>query len=485
MITYQDMEKKLNDGIRIEDFVNSAISSHTSSKEYQIAVEADEYDRQMNPTIMNFVRMMYNSTGNAVVDITASNNKICSNFFHRLNTQRNVYLLGNGVSFVDNKEVTIDQDTGVEVVTDKTKEFLGNHFDADLKNAAYKALIHGVCFGFFDHDRLRVYPITEFVPLWDEYTGDLRAGIRFWRIDANKPLIAILFEEDGYTKFKKEKGETMKMVEGKIGYIENVTASTEGGIESIDYSNYPGFPVVPLWGNSTKQSTLIGMQGKIDAFDLIRSGFANDLDDCAEIYWIINGANGMDASDVSDFMRKLKLNHIAQADGDQQITPYTQEVPFQARKEFLEEIRSGIYEDFGALDVHTIAAGSTNDHIEAAYQPMDEEADDFEYQIIEFIQSILELNGISDTPVFKRNRISNQAELTQMILSAAEYLDEETILQKLPFVTTDEVSKILTQKLKEETNQFEDDNPFGDDSDEGDEGEGQEPTEPTNEDEEE
>jgi hypothetical protein len=164
----------------------------------------------------------------------------------------------------------------------------------------------------------------------------------------------------------------------------------------------------------------------------------------------------MENEDLAKFRDRLKLNHIAVADTENSsVTPYTQEVPYQARKVFLDDIRSGIYEDFGGLDVHTIAAGATNDHVDAAYQPMDEEADDYEFQAIEFIQRILALIGIDDTPTFKRNRISNQKEQTDMVLSAAEYLDEETILNKLPFISVDEVSAILAKKDEETADMFE------------------------------
>ena len=114
-------------------------------------------------------------------------------------------------------------------------------------------------------------------------------------------------------------------------------------------------------------------------------------------------------------------------------------------------MRSGIYEDFGALDVHEVHADSTNDHLEAAYQPMDENADDFEYQCIEFVQQILVVAGFEeDTPIFKRNRISNTKEQVDMVLAEAEYLDEETVLNKLPNITPDEVKEILARKDKED-----------------------------------
>lgn len=453
MYTFQDFikEKSVTTG------VNNAITKHLRSDVYLTAKDADEYDHQRNTTILNYVKTIFTMTGSPIQDFTASNNKLCSNFFRRLNTQRCTYLLGNGVSFSDHKEEVIDEG-GVPTVKDTTKELLGNGFDTTLKKIGYKSLIHGVSFGFWNVDKLYMFPVTEFVPLWDEETGALRAGVRFWRIDENKPMIAILYEEDGYTKYKSKSnsGVNLEEVEPKKAYKTIVSVTEASGEEIIGEENYGSLPIVPLWGSDLHQSTLVGMKEKIDSFDLIRSGFANDLTDCAQIYWILENCGGMNDVELERFRDRLKITHIAAVDTDNsRATPYTQEIPYVARKEYLDEIRSGIYEDFGGLDVHTIAAGATNDHIDAAYQPMDEEADNFEYQVIEFIQQILKLIGIEDTPIFKRNRISNQREQTEMVMLTANYLDDETVLSKLPFVSVDEVSQILARKIDEDADKFE------------------------------
>lgn len=446
MLTFQDYEEKLKNGDSIGSVIESLIAEHKSSEDYKLALIADEYDAQRNITILEFMQMIFSVTGEKIVDPTASNNKICSNFFHRLNTQRNTYLLGNGVSFSDHKEEITNED-GTKTTIDTTKETLGSDFDTDLKDAGYYALIHKVSFGFWNFDHLQVFKLTEFVPLWDEDTGDLRAGIRFWQLGSLKPLYAVFYEIDGYTKYKKSKSDPMTEVVAKKPYKQIVQTSEADGEEIVGGENYPGFPIVPFWGSKLKQSTIVGMRGGIDAYDLIRCGFANDLTDCAEIYWIIGNANAMNDDELARFRDRLKLNHIATADTDNStVTPYTQEIPYQAREAFLDRVRSGIYEDFGGLDVHTIAAGATNDHIDAAYQPVDEEADDYEYQVTKFIKQILALIGIDDNPVYKRNRISNQKEQTDMVLSASEYLDDETVLSKLPFITVDEVPNILAKK---------------------------------------
>ena len=119
MFTYQDMLSEPD----VKAFVIKAINNHKSTSLYKTAVIADQYDRKKNVTIQNYVQTIFTLTGSPVEDFTASNNKICSNFFHRLNTQRNTYLLGNGVSFSEHME-DID---GVSV--DTTKERLGSKFD--------------------------------------------------------------------------------------------------------------------------------------------------------------------------------------------------------------------------------------------------------------------------------------------------------------------------------------------------------------------
>ena len=441
LLTYQDFVDAGEENR--EAFALEAIRRHMASESYQIAVDADLYDMQRNPTINKDVQQIFDITGSKLVDFTASNNKIACNFFHRLNTQRVMYSLGNGVSFIDTSEAGHK---------DTTKERLGKHFDHDMQMLAYKALTHGVSFAFWNIDRMCVFPLTEFAPLWDEQTGTLRAGIRFWRLDPTRPMQVVLYEEDGWSRFQTvqsangAQSERLVMTSEKRPYITHF-AYTRADMDPqvIAAENYSSLPVVPMWGSKLHQSTLIGMREKIDSYDLIRSGFANDLQDCAQIYWMIANAGGMNDQDMQRFLDRLKINHVALVDSEDggSAQGFTQEIPYEARKEYLNMIRAGIYEDFGALDVHTVAAGATNDHIDAAYQPMDEEAADFEYQVSEFIQQLLALMGIDDQPVFKRTRISNQLEQVQMIVAEADYLDRETILRKLPNVSADEVLGIL------------------------------------------
>ena len=460
MKTYQDflVYKERN---QIIDFVTAAINEYRASQEYLIALDADEYEAERNPTIKDFMRWLYTANGQKVVDYTAANNRIASNFFHRLVTQRVAYSLGNGVSFAGAEKVFKD---GKWTVIDKTKEMLGRDFDTTLYKAGKYAREHRVSYLFWNLDHADIFKATEFCPLFDENTGALMAGIRFWSMDwGSKPVTVVLYEEDGYTKYRtrpKSKGLDLVELEPKRAYKQQIAHNDVDPDEIVGESNYTAIPIVPFWGSSHRQSDLVGMRSKIDSYDLVKSGFANDLEDCAQIYWIMGNAMGMTDEDLAKFRDRLKFQHIAVMDTDNtNISQYQQEIPTNARQTLLDSLRSQIYEDYGALDVHTVAAGATNDHIDAAYQSVDEEADDFEYQVIEAIRGILALLGVDDMPIFHRNRLSNQMEQTQMVMMAANYLDDETVIRKLPFITPDEADEIIARKTASDQSAFEAEEP--------------------------
>ena len=453
--TYQDFVEAKESG-KLLDFIRLAINEYKASPEYKTAQDADDYEAERNVTINEFMRMVFNAAGQKVEDFTAANNKIASNFFHRLTTQRVAYSLGNGISFPSSQKVMED---GRWKTVDNTKDRLGNDFDTVLYNAGHYARMHRVSYLFWNLDHACLFKMTEFLPLLDEENGSLRAGMRFWSLDWNKrPVTVVLYEEDGYTKYRTRKGSKgldLTEYEPKRAYIQRIAKTEVDPEEVIGEQNYSSLPIIPLWGSKHHQSDLVGMRSKIDSYDLVKSGFANDLEDCAQIYWIISNALGMTDEDLAKFRDKIKLEHVAVVDGNTPVTPYTQEIPVTARKTLLDDLRSQIYEDYGGLDVHTIAAGATNDHIDAAYQPMDEEADDFEYQIINAVRGILALMGIDEVPIFHRNRVSNQKEQTETVLLAANYLDDETIVRKLPFVTPDEADDILMRKTADDQDMIE------------------------------
>ena len=441
---YEDLQAA-GTGKKLYAFILSAINDHKASMLYSEAVTAYEYFKRRNVTITQYQKLLYTLSGETVPDNYSANYKFCNAFFPIFIKQENSFLLGNGVTFNN----------------DSTKEKLGgDEFDKELYTAGEYALWGGVSYLFFNLDHVEVFKSTEFVPLVGEEDGALHAGIRFWQLDPSKPLRVTLYEEDGYTELIWRNGDA-EILSTKRTYKQILIQSEVDGVEILDGENYPSFPIVPLWANKEHQSELTGLRSKIDGYDLVQSGFANDLDDASQIYWIINNAGGMDEVDLKKFIDQIKRVKAAVVEEDTaSAQAHTLDIPYQARQAGLADLRDSLYRDAMALDTDKISAGSiTATAINAAYENLELKCDGYEYCVTEAVKNLLSLIGVEDSPTYHRRKTTNQPETTQMILSAAQYLDDETILKHLPFLNIDEINDIMKRKEAEEAERYEDTEP--------------------------
>lgn len=447
MKTFQDLVAVKEHGTEtdIMKFCLDVIDDHKSSQAYSEALAAEEYDKQRNVTINQYQKLLYTMSGKAVADNFSANWKCASNFFHRFVVQQTQYLLGNGIAFEDE---TIKEKIG------------GDRFDRVLKDIGRGSLLAGVCFGFYNMDHVEMFPFLQFAPLYDEEDGLLKAGVRHWQIADDKPLRFTLYEVDGFTEYIKPDGKEPRVYKEKRSYVLKVAVSDAGEEEVLSGRNYSTFPIVPCYGNN-RQSMLVGMRQNIDCYDLIKSGFANDVDDASTIYWTLQNAGGMTDLDLAQFVERMKTVKAAvvSEQNGAQAEAHTIDVPTNAREALLTRLEADLYRDAMALNVNQISGGNiTATAINAAYDPQDGNANDFEDKIIDFVDSILVLAGF-DTNVkyrFKRSRIANQLEETQMILSAGQYLDQETILRHLPFLSADEIEGVLKRTTREEAARYAD-----------------------------
>ena len=414
MITYQDLLQVGKSDNERMDFVQRVINEHKASDLYKTAEIADEYARHQDRTILQYQKMLYTLSGKAVPDNWSANYKIPSNFFYRFITQQTQFLLGNGVTWENN-----------------AGDILGEDFDQKLQEAAKEALSGAVSFGFFNLNHVEVFSVLEFAPIHDEENGALTAGVRFWQVDETKPLRATLYELDGYTDYIWNHGEG-SVLRNKRPYKINVRSSEVDGVEVYDGENYPTFPIVPLWANHARQSEIVGLREQIDAYDLIKSGFANDLDDVSQIFWTVTNAGGMDDIDLAQFVERMKIVKAASVSDGEQVQAHSVDIPYSAREVILDRLRKDMYRDYMALDVEDIAAGAvTATQIKAAYEPLNNKADEFEYCVIDFIQGLLAVAGVEDSPTFTRSMIVNQTEEVQNLIAAGQYLDADYVTEKI------------------------------------------------------
>lgn len=439
--TYQDL-LAVGDNERARmDFVLQAIRQHMSEPATVEAEENQQYYDGMNVTITRTDKFITDVYGRQVPDVWHANHKIKCQLYPFFVTQQVLFLLGNGISF--GNEDTLDK--------------LGKGFEHTIVKAAVDCLNGGISFGFWNLDHLETFKLTEFTPLFDEETGRLSAGIRHWQMSVDKPLRVTLFEIDGYTEYIKRKDEDIQVLAKKRPYVQVVKEST-AGTEIAPGQPYPGLPIIPFKTHN-ERSAMYGHKDSIDGYDLIASRLLNNIDNFEFAYWLIKGAPALqdDPEALNEiYQRMVATKFLALGEG-QELDEHRVEIPFEATNTGLNFMRKQLFSDFMAFDPQSVAGGAdTATQIKASYEPLNEKTDLFEYQVTEFIEGILQLAGIDDTPTYTRSMIVNKQEEIQSVISAAEYTDEEYTTRKLLEILgdADKVQEVLERRDAEDMNRF-------------------------------
>lgn len=434
-----------------------AMNFYKSSDAFIKAGIADRYYRAENDAVSRKVILQGGVLESDVVDADGNptgekrtkvynkeipGNRVYSDFFRRFVLQESQYLLGNGVTL----------DEGV-------KQRLGLGFDTLLSQMGTWALVHGVCWGFWNADHLEVLrayrdEYSGFVALRDEMTCAPMVGIQFWRLSWDKPLMMRVFEPDGVTLIGGLHG--VQVLEEKRPYKQTFVTDALGD-RLIGGENYAALPIIPLYANEMERTELsLAIRSKIDAYDRILSDFADNLDKANDVYWVLNNFGGSvaDIANMLESIRRLKaIANVSDGSTASTVEPKSFEVPYAARATALDLLEKALYKDFSAVNMQEITGGSlTNVAIRAATANLERKCDVFEWQVRDFVQQLLALTGIRTERIsFKRQDITNSTETVQNIYMAQGDLDRETRLRLNPMVQDEDIPGIMERRDAEET----------------------------------
>lgn len=445
MYTYQDLDEIRGDEEKTMQFVLDCIYDFKTSDEYKTAQDYRDYARGENPTLRRSEKVIYDMLGNAHRDNISPNHKIYSRYVYLAITEGTQYLLGNGISF----------DNGT------AKEQLGDDIDERLSEWADDAQTYGVSYGFWNGEKLQIFPYLQCIPLLDEYDSTIKALIRFWQLDDDKPMHIVLYEVDGMTDYIQEPGEKIRVKNAKRGYPK---IKTNYGLDAIEdeiteFYNFPALPVIPLYYINHK-SILWGNTPAVDAYDLLNSRMVNNIDEGNLVYWVLRNCNGMDEIDLQNFIARLHKSRVLPVDGDEgaDAVPHQVEAPVNSTELGIERIKALLDENFMTANAESIRAGNvTATQIKAAYHRLDMKTARFEYQVIKAVKRLLFIIGIPDEKfTFTWSRELNKSEEIQSILQVAQFLDEETVTRMLleAMGKIDIVEDVLSRKQEDSLKQY-------------------------------
>ena len=459
------------------ELIQKIINAYKGSAEFRTALTAQAYFATENEEIKNkFIvqlgayeqkvavtdpftgEVLKDENGNPIMETRMVKNetkvegtRISSGFFFRLVTQQSQHLLGNGVTL---------KDTAL-------KKRLGRAFDTALSSMGEKALVDGVCWGFWNKDHIEAIRAAKdassgAVALLGEEDAEPHVLIQFWRLNEKKPLYVRTYEPDGVTQYRADSEGKLQETRPKRAYITKTIKDGFGAMKSGE-NNYSGvLPVVPLYANPEHRSELtMAIKSKIDCFDRISSDFGDNLQMANDIYWVLNNFGGSSKEILATLAQIKELRAIANiSDGTgsgSTVEPHTFEVPYEARRVALDILKVEIYFDFMGLDTKSITGGSlTNVAIRAASKDINLKCDRWEWCAFDFVQNTLRLQGVDTEEIsFTRQPLENETETIENIYRAAEDLDRETRLRKNPMISQDEIPQIMKNKAAEEVSGLE------------------------------
>ena len=364
-------------------------------------------------------------------------NRIASAFLFRFVTQQNQFLLSEGVSLPED-----------------AKHALGADFDHQLERLGECALLHGCAWGFWNADHIEVIEAAKnaysgFFPLLDEMTGEMMLGVQFWQIAPDRPMYVRIFDEEG-VRILREDRTGLSLAGEKEPYCRILV---EDALESavITEEGYGRIPLIPLKANTEAASEFTpAIKAKIDAYDTILSDFADNLDRANDVYWVLNNFGGTmdEVAELLEQINRVKaVANISDGSGNGATAePRTIEVPYAARREALDLLERALYQDYMALDMDALTGGSlTNVAIRAAAANLNLKADRYEWQVRQFVQSLLRLIGHPTEDIrFNRQTIANDSEVVQDIYAMRQDIDQRTALRLNPYIQEEEIEGLVT-----------------------------------------
>lgn len=143
--------------------------------------------------------------------------------------------------------------------------------------------------------------------------------------------------------------------------------------------------------------------------DILNSGFANNIEDFTELYWIVKNGAGLTTDELEDFVASINMTKkvILEGDNTNSLDVETKQIdiPVEARRTFTEELKNELIDESGIIDTAQLTGSSlTTTAIKAATMKLRQRVSDFEWFVYSACKSILKLYN-------EYNNLNNEYEI--------------------------------------------------------------------------
>jgi len=369
-------------------------------------------------------------------------------------------LVNQKAAYVFTYPPTFDADA--DDLNDRITEVLGDRFARECKDLCVEASNTGVAwlhcwiddkkqFCFADVPSAQIIPV--YGPGLDE---ELEAVLRTYISQDENGEIITKYElwTDKEAAFYQKRGEH----DIDIAYLNN----SKTNIISHDMGYVP---FIPFYNNGSRKGDLPMYKELIDQYDLVVSGYANDLQDIQEIIFVIRNYGG---EDLNTFLSELKVYKAIKVDGDSPSSGGVEtmkiDIPVEARVKFLEILKRQIFISGQGVDPDPANFGNASGvALKYLYSLLEIKAGlletEFRAGFGQLLRMIFHYLGVSEdtkvTQTWTRNAIFNDLETAQIAQSSAGIISEKSILLNHPWVEDAEMEQEqLAEERAEEPDRF-------------------------------
>lgn len=219
-------------------------------------------------------------------------------------------------------------------------------------------------------------------------------------------------------------------------------------------------PFFRMDNNKRQISCLKVIKPLIDDYDLMNCGLSNNIQDGAEMYWIVKGFGG---DGLTELINNIKAKKHVGIDTDGDVDIRTVNIPYEARKIKLEEDEKNIYRFGFGLNTSGLkdTAATTSVAIKAAYSLLDLKCSKLLINLKKLLRKLIdvvlmEINEINNTDYrqkdvyfdFNPEIISNAQENAQIALTQSQ--EQQTRITTLLNISTQLDNETLMQLICEQ-----------------------------------
>lgn len=453
--------------------IKKLIDEDASSKKKQDAKKGQKY-YEGEHDILNYQIYYYDADGQLQLDQFKSNIRISHPFFTELVDQQVQYMLSGEGNFIRSDIPELQTE-------------LDSYFDDDFRSEFYELIQGTVAKGFEylyavkDEEGKTRFECADSIGVIEVRAKDTDDGCEYfiyWYVDriekGKKEIKRIQVWDKENIYFYVQDGK------GKIKEDDSVELNPRPHVIYTDNKGKQygkGFGFIPFYrlDNGKKQTSgLQPIKALIDDYDLMACSLSNNLQDFTDALYVVAGFHG----NLDEMIQNIKAKKHIGVNGEGSVDIKTIDIPYEARKVKIELDEKNIYRFGMGFNSAQLGDGNiTNIVIKSRYALLDLKCNKLEIRLKQLLRKLLvvvldEINQNNGTDyrakdvyfVFEREVMTNAQDNAQIektdaekqqvqintILSLANVLDNETIIQMICDILDIDYEEIKSKLPKDE-----------------------------------